>query len=322
MLSCVRSATPSALKTIWGLTKIMVGVSFAIMLLQYFGVIAWISELLTPVFSSFGLPGEAALAYVSGYFVNCYTAMAVMSTLELSMREATILAVMVLCSHNMIVETTVQAKTGSSEQTRRAIPRMKRLGTKMVRIMSWKVLEGRPPEDQMRELRWERLRTLVGMFLDAGLQPLHENCMNYAGRGWSYTLDMLDRVPGLKLVFDTGNPVMLPDWTKPEPWPRQSSWEFYDAVKDHVAYVHIKDGNWIDGKMHYTYPGEGQGDVKRIVADLVRRGYDGGISMEPHLAAIFHDPVTGRPDPVKMHDTYVEYGRRFEKLLAEAKAQA
>lgn len=114
ILSCVRSATPSALKTIWWLTKIMVGVSFGIMLLQYFGVIAWISELLTPLFSSFGLPGEAALAYVSGYFVNCYTAMAVMSTLELSMREATILAVMVLCSHNMIVETTVQAKTGSS----------------------------------------------------------------------------------------------------------------------------------------------------------------------------------------------------------------
>ena len=92
----------------------MVGVSFGIMLLQYFGVIAWISELLTPLFSSFGLPGEAALAYVSGYFVNCYTAMAVMSTLSLDMRAATILAVMVLCSHNMIVETTVQAKTGSS----------------------------------------------------------------------------------------------------------------------------------------------------------------------------------------------------------------
>ena len=114
MLSCVRSATPSALKTIWWLTKIMIGVSFAIMLLQYFGVIEWISELLTPVFSSFGLPGEAALAYVSGYFVNCYTAMAVMSTLSLDMRAATILSVMVLCSHNMIVETTVQAKTGSS----------------------------------------------------------------------------------------------------------------------------------------------------------------------------------------------------------------
>lgn len=113
MLSCVRSATPSALKTIWWLVKIMVGVSFGIMLLQYFGIIDVISKWLTPVFSSFGLPGEAALAYVSGYFVNCYTALAVMSTLHLNMRAATILSVMVLCSHNMIVETTVQHKTGS-----------------------------------------------------------------------------------------------------------------------------------------------------------------------------------------------------------------
>ena len=206
------------------------------------------------------------------------------------------------------------------EQTRRAIPRMKRLGTKMIRIMSWKVLEGRPPEDQMREKRWERLRTIVGMFLDAGLQPLHENCMNYAGRGWSYTLDMLDNVPGLKLVFDTGNPVMLPDWTKPEPWPMQSSWEFYRAVRDHVAYVHVKDGVIVDGKMNYTYAGEGSGDVAKIFADLAARGYDGGISIEPHLAAIFHDPVTGQPDPVKMHDTYVEYGRRTMKLWADAVA--
>ena len=114
MLSCVRSATPSALKTIWWLVKIMTGVSLAIMLLRYFGVIEMISVWLTPVFSSFGLPGEAALAYVSGYFVNCYTAMAVMTSLQLNWRAATILAVMVLCSHNMIVETTVQAKTGSS----------------------------------------------------------------------------------------------------------------------------------------------------------------------------------------------------------------
>ena len=113
-LNCIKSARPSALKTIWWLTKIMVLLSFAIMLLQYVGVIEWISYWLTPVFSHFGLPGEAALAYVSGYFVNCYSAIAVMTTLDLSTRAATILSVMVLCSHNMILETTVQHKTGSS----------------------------------------------------------------------------------------------------------------------------------------------------------------------------------------------------------------
>lgn len=112
--NCFKSARPSAFKTIWWLTKIMTLLSFAIMLLQYHGVIEWISYWLTPIFSHFGLPGEAALAYVSGYFVNCYSAIAVMTTLDLSTRAATILSVMVLCSHNMIVETTVQHKTGSS----------------------------------------------------------------------------------------------------------------------------------------------------------------------------------------------------------------
>ena len=113
-VKCFREARPGAVKTIKWLSKIMVALSFVIMLLQYFGIIEWISYWLTPLFSHFGLPGEAALAYVSGYFVNCYSAIAVMTTLDLSTRAATILSVMVLCSHNMIVETTVQHKTGSS----------------------------------------------------------------------------------------------------------------------------------------------------------------------------------------------------------------
>lgn len=114
LLNCIKTARPSAFKTIWWLTKIMVALSFIILLLQHLGIIEWISYWLTPIFSHFGLPGEAALAYVSGYFVNCYSAIAIMTTLELSTRAATILSVMVLCSHNMIVETAVQHKTGSS----------------------------------------------------------------------------------------------------------------------------------------------------------------------------------------------------------------
>ena len=114
LLNCIKAARPSAFKTIWWLAKIMVLSSFIILLLQYFGFIEWISYWLTPVFSSFGLPGEATLAFVSGYFVNCYAALAVIMTLDLSARAITILSVMVLCSHNMIIETTVQHKTGSS----------------------------------------------------------------------------------------------------------------------------------------------------------------------------------------------------------------
>lgn len=114
LLNCIKAARPSAFKTIWWLAKIMVFSSFVILFLQYFGFIEWVSYWLTPIFSSFGLPGEATLAYVSGYFINCYAALAVIMSLDLTTRATTILSVMILCSHNMIIETMVQHKTGSS----------------------------------------------------------------------------------------------------------------------------------------------------------------------------------------------------------------
>ncbi|MBM4164138.1 MAG: sugar phosphate isomerase/epimerase [Lentisphaerae bacterium] len=205
----------------------------------------------------------------------------------------------------------------SLAEARRAIPRMHRLGTRLIRIMSFAVLKDRDPEDQMETERFRRLRELLALFQDAGITPVHENCMNYGGMGWTYTLRLLENVPGLKLVFDTGNPVFTPDYTKPEPRPRQSAWEFYSHVKSHVAYVHIKDGVWNAEKQvcTYTYPGEGEGDVRRILTDLLQNGYDGGISIEPHLSAVFHEE-RGETQASVMHRTYVEYGRRLEKLIA------
>jgi sugar phosphate isomerase/epimerase len=210
----------------------------------------------------------------------------------------------------------------SLAETRRAIPRMQRLGTKLVRIMSFAVLPDRAPDDQMEEERFRRLRELQAMFTDAGITPVHENCMNYGGMGWTYTLRMLENVPGMKLVFDTGNPVFTADYAKPKPWPRQSAWEFYSHVKEHVVYVHIKDGTWAEAtqKQIFTHAGEGNGDVRRILKDLLSRGYEGGISIEPHLAVVFHDANITSSEAVKFSN-YVEYGRRVERMIAELKTE-
>jgi sugar phosphate isomerase/epimerase len=206
----------------------------------------------------------------------------------------------------------------SLAEARRAIPRMQRLGTRLIRIMSFAVRKDRGPEDQMAEERFRRVRELCRMFQDAGITPVHENCMNYGGMGWPYTRRLLENVPGLKLVFDTGNPVFSEDMTRPPPRPRQSSWEFYQHVRAHVAYVHVKDGRWDAQaqKTIYTFPGEGDGDVRRILADLLGRGYDGGISIEPHLAVVFHDAAVQSKADV-MFANYVEYGRRMMRLLAD-----
>src|SRR4051794_8557817 len=63
-------------------------------------------------------------------------------------------------------------------EVRRAIPRMQRLGTEYVRIMSFK-----PEADEYKipTQVFQRVREVTNMFLDAGIQPVHENCMNYGG---------------------------------------------------------------------------------------------------------------------------------------------
>lgn len=197
-------------------------------------------------------------------------------------------------------------------EAQRCITRMKKLGTKLIRIMSYAV---RKEEDQMEKERFRRLREICRMFTDAGLTAVHENCMNYGGMGWPFTMKLLENVPGLKLVFDTGNPVVEDDRSKPKPYPKQSSWEFYEHVKEHVAYVHIKDGYWDakNNKAVFTYPGEGHGDVRRIVKDLIFRGYDGGISIEPHMGTVFHDPSSGRS--LDAAQIYSEYGRRIMNMV-------
>lgn len=114
ILISVKDVLPKTTKLAIWLVKITVGVSFALLLLEYFNILPYISNLLSPLFNLVGLSGEVALAYISGYFGNIYSAIAVAVTLDLDVRSMTILGVMSLCAHNMITETLVQKKTGSS----------------------------------------------------------------------------------------------------------------------------------------------------------------------------------------------------------------
>ena len=114
LVKCVKEVLPSTTKTCIWLLKITIGVSVLILFMRYFKILPWLSATLGPLFNQFGLPGEAALAYVSGYFVNMYAMLAIAGSMDLTARAITILGVMSLCSHNMITETAVQGKTGAN----------------------------------------------------------------------------------------------------------------------------------------------------------------------------------------------------------------
>ena len=203
----------------------------------------------------------------------------------------------------------------TEEEIGRAIPRMKALGAKFVRIMSYKVLD---QDDQLVEERIRRLRKIVDSFSSEGITAVHENCMNYGGMSWQHTMELIQAVPNLKLVFDTANPAFNLDRSKEgEPW--QDPWEFYNKVKEHIAYVHIKDclnpSPENNNREVYVYPGEGDGCVKEIISDLKAIEYDGGISIEPHLAAVFHDADSQNKKDQDPKEIYIRYGKHLMEIL-------
>jgi len=109
-----QSAFPKAGKTIWWLLKLIIPISLFVSFLQYWGVINIIALYLAPAFSVIGLPGESAVVFISSFFLPLYAPIAIITTLPLEIREITILAIMCLVSHNLLVETAIQKKTGSS----------------------------------------------------------------------------------------------------------------------------------------------------------------------------------------------------------------
>ncbi len=110
----VVSAFPKGMKTSWWLIKITVPVSFGVMLLDYFGLLSLMAQYTGPAFKQIGLPGVSAIVLVTSVFTNIYSVVAVLSMLQLPVREGVILATMCLVSHGFLIETAVMKRTGSS----------------------------------------------------------------------------------------------------------------------------------------------------------------------------------------------------------------
>ena len=199
----------------------------------------------------------------------------------------------------------------SLQEVERTISRMQCLNVKLVRIMSYARCPG---SEQYAEERFRRLKVICDKFLDAEITPLHENCMNYGGMSWMHTVELINNIPGLRLVFDTGNPVISKDYSKTEDG-KQDSLEFFKKIHEYVEHIHIKDA-FLDGDQEFfVFPGEGDAKIVDILKELKHMNYNGGISIEPHMASVFHDPDAGVSSFEESYKIYIEYGKRLMGLL-------
>lgn len=217
----------------------------------------------------------------------------------------------------------------SIAELQRAIPRMKKLGTKMIRGMSFFIpKDENPVNPDLEKSIIKKLKVLVSMCEKEDIIYLHENCMNYFSQSYEHMKRLIENIdsPNFKVVFDTGNPVFTDNRIGKPPYKKQNTWEVYQILKQKIHYVHIKDGIFIKDtenyfpEVEYTFPGEGNGQVKKVLKDLIANDYEGGISIEPHMGAVYHKkPSDNKNESLGQYkfNTYIEYGEKTMKMVKD-----
>lgn len=112
LLRSIKKGFLVGLKTTWTLGKIIFPVTLVVAVLQYTPVLPWIIKLLTPAMKLIGLSGDAAIPLVLGNFLNLYAGIGAILSLDFSVKEVFILAVMMSFSHNLFIESGVAMKAG------------------------------------------------------------------------------------------------------------------------------------------------------------------------------------------------------------------
>jgi sugar phosphate isomerase/epimerase len=198
------------------------------------------------------------------------------------------------------------------DELKRVAPRMRQAGTKFLRIMSYPNSESNPlNRSEWRIEAVRRLKELAKIAEGEGIILGHENCSGYGETPEGY-LELVEAVnsPALQLIFDTGNNSLHDNNT-------EVTWDYYQKCREQITHVHIKCAK----------PGENGDDFvtcyvdedpvqERILKDLEATGYDGWLSIEPHIKAAIHagqdvdDSGEGRV-------VWVNFAKGLERLVTE-----
>ena len=147
------------------------------------------------------------------------------------------------------------------------------LESKYIRMFSFYIPRGEAPDKYRNEVL-ERWFEFVELAKGSGITLLHENEKDIYGEDAEHCLDLLQSLncDYVKAVFDPANFIQADVQTYPHA---------YELLKDYIAYMHIKDAVYSD---HHVEPaGYGDGRLKEILSALYNNGYEGFLSLEPHL---------------------------------------
>ncbi len=183
---------------------------------------------------------------------------------------------------------------------RRALDLAGLFGAPYIRVFSFYVPKGEAPQ-----YRGQVMARLEAMAEAADGRPVtigHENERGIYGDLPGRCQDIIRTVnrPQWKTIFDPANYVL--DGVQPFT-------EAYPLLADSIGYLHIKDARLSDGTI--LPAGEGDGQVREVLAALAGRGFSGFLSLEPHLS------LAGRSGGETHPDLFRKAIRALQVILKE-----
>jgi sugar phosphate isomerase/epimerase len=160
------------------------------------------------------------------------------------------------------------------ERMRRIADVAARFGTEIVRVFSFFIPAGEPPE-RYRQAVIDRMGALAQIAAERQIVLAHENEKEIYGDTPERCADLIASVgsPALRATFDAANFVQC--GVRPHT-------EAYPLLRPYLVYLQVKDARAATGQV--VPAGQGDGEVRETLAALAASGFSGYASLEPHLA--------------------------------------
>lgn len=159
------------------------------------------------------------------------------------------------------------------ELYKRTVEIAKKMNTPYIRMFSFWFREGTNPDDY-KDVVVERLTRMIDYARANNVILLHENEKDIFGDTIARCKFLMEKLycDNFKAVFDFANFVQC----------GEDTWNAYNELRPYIAYIHIKDALYSNGSV--VPPGQGDGQLEKILGAMFQDGYDGFLSLEPHLS--------------------------------------
>jgi sugar phosphate isomerase/epimerase len=178
------------------------------------------------------------------------------------------------------------------------------LDSQFIRVFSFYIPKAADPSLYRNEVI-DRMGAIIEIARDSGIIILHENEKAIYGDIPERCLDLMEtlKAPQFASVFDPANFI-------------QCGAEAYPAgfhlLRPYIRYVHIKDA-LTDGRNMPA--GQGAGRIEELLTDLIKDGYQGFVSLEPHLGSF---EGLGNLEKSQLVDSLEPGGMRAFRIAHEA----